>query len=1184
MNLSIGGKIKLGFAVSVLVALIVSISFFHSSDRVKADNEWVTHTIGVLRLVESLNAQLTSAESAARGHEIAGGQAFRDRVVAAPAETAPIITELRSLIPDNPAQQKRLTELEPILARRFHELEILVDSQSSTPADKAARAQVLAGSGEAQTEQARRILTDMADDERQLLAERQARAKTAADGASGAVGLTMLFTILVIGVTGFLVTHSIAHPLENLRVGAERIGSGEYGHRVPVESRDEIGRLGAVFNRMAEQIERRQAALGDQDWLKTSLGKVARLVQGDHNINHVCQAILTEIASLVGAGHSIFHLREIVGGERILKPKAVYAMENPKSEIPAGEGLAGQCLRDGRRIMLEKIPLNYLRINSSLGAAPPSVLLLLPVLFAGEVRAVIELAAFQTFSDIQLQFLDQLADLLGTALNDIEASHRTVELLKETRVLADHLQTRQTELNGKNRELEAQAGQLRTSEQRLQEQQEELQQANEELQQANEELQHANVEMEEKAEQLARASEYKSEFLAGMSHELRTPLNSLLILSKILTDNAGNNLTAKQVEYASTIYSSGNDLLELINDILDLSKIESGSVEADLGDVQFFELAEFVEKTFRHVADQKRLEFRVSLAPELPDSFQTDSRRVRQILKNLLANAFKFTERGSVELRVRTAQDASIGESRLPNGSAFIAFDVIDTGIGIPKAKQQLIFEAFRQADSGTARRFGGTGLGLSISRQMAQMLGGSISVASDDGAGSTFTLYLPSIFPSRPPAPHSPLTVGIQPPHFRGPARMEPDADAPETSPDDDRHNIHPGDLTLLIVEDDRSFASIVIELAREKGLKAVAARTAAEALLLAPHLAPSVITLDLLLPDNDGWVILDRLKNDSRTRHIPVHVVSVADERDRCLRLGAASFLEKPVSRETLARALDDSIAFIRRPYKTLLIIEDDPVASHSIVELVGNGDVLTTVAASASEALAALDSQSFDCLVLDLGLPDMDGLALIREIQKRAGKFSPPIIVYTGRDLTREEETQLRQVSDSIIVKDVRSPERLLDETSLFLHRPQSKLPEPKRRMLEQARKNDPVLSGRTVLVVDDDVRNIFAIASALESCGTIVVHAESGQGAIDTLQSNAAVDAVLMDVMMPGMDGNETIRRIRRIPGLNKLPIISLTAKAMAGDREICLQAGASDYITKPVDLDQLKSLLRIWLYH
>ncbi|HET9444745.1 MAG TPA: response regulator, partial [Steroidobacteraceae bacterium] len=704
------------------------------------------------------------------------------------------------------------------------------------------------------------------------------------------------------------------------------------------------------------------------------------------------------------------------------------------------------------------------------------------------------------------------------------------------------------------------------------------------LEQSNLEIETARAALEEKSKQLALTTKYKSEFLANMSHELRTPLNSLLILSKLLADNTEGTLSDKQVQHARTIWNSGNDLLRLIDDILDLSKVEAGAIELELAEFPVRTLTESIETLFRPIAQSRGLEFIVTLGPDLPATLNTDMHRLQQVLKNLLANAFKFTQRGSVELSIYPVTGGwDSGAKALSQARQVIAFAVKDSGIGIAEDRQKLIFEAFQQADAGTARKYGGTGLGLSISRELASLLKGVITLQSTPGSGSTFTLFIPDTIDTMAPQkrPEPPLEMArtrtIAPDRAEAPAEIEADL------MEDDRANIAEGDAVLLIVEDDRNFAYVLADCAREKNFKVVVAGTAHSAIALARRIKPTAITLDLHLPDSDGRVVLDLLKHDPATRHIPVHVISVAAEGERSLHQGAVSFLQKPVTREALAKALSVAADFAPSRVRRLLIVEDDPVQQQAIRDVIGNGDVESTVVGTAAAALQALETTRFNCLVLDLGLPDQSGVDLIREIHRRHGLRSPPVIVYTAKALTRREETELRGLSEAIIVKDVRSPERLLDETALFLHRVQAKLPDAKRRMLERVQRDDAMLSGRKVLIVDDDLRNIFAITTALENYKMIVSYAEGGREALEKLQQEDGFSAILMDVMMPEMDGYEATRRIRAMPAYAKLPIIMVTAKAMRGDREKCLQAGASDYITKPVDMDQLRSLLRVWLY-
>ena len=787
---------------------------------------------------------------------------------------------------------------------------------------------------------------------------------------------------------------------------------------------------------------------------------------------------------------------------------------------------------------------------------------------------------------------------------------RTEELLQQSQGLtqelqsqSEELQAQQDELKRTNVELEQQALSLKASEELLQTQQEELQQTNEELEERsqllaeqnarieakNREVESARVALEEQAEQLALSSRYKSEFLANMSHELRTPLNSLLILAKLLSENPEDNLTEKQTEFANTIFSAGSDLLDLINDILDLSKVEAGKMDLNPSEVKLADLRDFVERSFRLVAEDKGLDLGVEIeGANVPPTLYTDELRLQQVLKNLLSNAVKFTDGGSVKLHVELApKGVQFHSSSLRNADAVLGFSVQDTGIGIAADKLKLIFEAFQQADGTTSRKYGGTGLGLSISREIARLLGGEIHVTSRTGTGSTFTLYLP-------------VTMVPDPVRDSGPGegdggnREVPpvSSEMPELDPSlllpsevaDDRDEIDEGDRVVLIVEDDPDFARTVLEIARERGFKGVVGLRGDSGLALAREFKPDAVILDMTLPVMDGWTVLDHLKHNPETRHIPVHIVSGGDGRQNALRAGAMAFLEKPVSKETLDEAFGEISTFIDRNVRHLLVVEDDETQRDAIVELIGGGDdVEITAVGSSEDALEALGKTQIDCMVLDLKLPKMTGFALLEKVKTDDRFGSLPIIIYTGKELTRKDETRLKKYAQTIIVKDVSSPERLLDETALFLHRVEGRLPSAKRRMLEQLHSSDEVFRGKKVLIVDDDVRNVFALTSVLETTGMEVVYAENGREGIEALQANPDVDLVLMDVMMPELDGYETTREIRRLDGFGELPIISLTAKAMRGDREKSIASGASDYITKPVDTDQLLSLMRVWLY-
>ena len=936
MNLTIGRKIAFGFACALVALFAVGLTVYLLLQELNGDASLVTHTVEVQQRIQGLLSGLLQEESSARGYTLSPNPQFETLAKDAQAQITSNLRALRFLTQDNPHQQKRLDQLEPLITQRMNALQKLMDERSTGTTNEADQI-ALVNNGLETMGEMRGIMDAMMDEETGLLKQRQASAADK-EGATyvAVIGGTLASAVFTV-TAALLVSRSITRPLRILNEGAARIGAGDYGYRVNVRSRDEVGELAGVFNHMAGQVEERQRIQLEQDWLKTSLARFAMLFQGRRNPAFVSQAILAELATLVEARHSVLYTPEHDGTSVVLKPQAAYAADGVPAEVHPGQGLVGQCLVDKQRVLLTEVPPDYLKVNSALGATQPKNVLVQPALFEGELKGVLELASLTACTPLQLEFLAQLSDSIGTVLNTIEGAVRTEQLLEQSQALTENLRVQQVELSVKNEQLESQASRLRASEVQLQEQQEELQQTNEELEQANEEMQQTNEEMEEKvnllaaqkkeleranrdidiarkevqeqAEKVALASKYKSDFLASMSHELRTPLNSLLILSKILSDNGESNLSEKQVQYARTIYSSGNDLLELINEILDLSRIESGKVEVEPATTALTDIRDFVESNFRHIAESKHLELAVELDPALPATIETDVRRVEQVLKNLLSNAFKFTEHGSVRFRAAPATSGWDPQVKTLNTAAqVIALAVSDTGIGIPADKQEAVFEAFQQADAGTARKYGGTGLGLSISRELAELLGGSIKLESTPGQGSTFTLFLPSVLTASAPgpvaAPAAPVAARI--PRDRRLAAATPtseaaDGEAPSNDSDgiaDDRTALKAGDRLLLIIEDDRNFANILMELAREKRFKVVVARNAAQGLAWARHVKPSAITLDLHLPDNDGWVVLDQLKHDPKTRHIPIHIISVDEERERSLRLGAVSYIQKPVT----------------------------------------------------------------------------------------------------------------------------------------------------------------------------------------------------------------------------------------------------------------------------------------------
>jgi HAMP domain-containing protein/signal transduction histidine kinase/CheY-like chemotaxis protein len=971
---------------------------------------------------------------------------------------------------------------------------------------------------------------------------------------------------------------------------ASSVTQGDLTRQITVEASGEVAELKDRVNQMIANLRDTTRQNAEQDWLKTNLARISSLMQGQRDLQTVSRMLMSEISPLVKAQHGAFFLVDADGDEQgSLKLVASYGYKKRKNlsnEFRFGEGLPGQAALEMKSILVTNAPEDYVKVTSGLGEASPVNLIVLPILFEESVLAVIEMASLNPFGEVDLTFLDQLSETIGVVLSTIVANNRTEDLLEEQRRLAqelqsqsEELQAQQEELKRSNTELEEQAKSLRASEELLQTQQEELRQTNEELQEKaallaqqnrdievkNAEIERARTVLEERAEQLALSSRYKSEFLANMSHELRTPLNSLLILSKLLVDNPTSNLTDQQIEFARTIHTAGTDLLTLISDILDLSKVEAGKMEIHPAPLALEETLAGLERSFGPVAEEQSLTFAVTVDDAVPRDIVSDEHRVAQVLRNLLSNALKFTETGSVELAV-----AGTDERDHAGRQYAIAFTVTDTGIGIPQDKLRLIFEAFQQADGTTSRRYGGTGLGLSISREIARLLGGEIRVQSIEGEGSTFSLLLPAVLEPRPEL-HDDTPDDALLSSFELPVVPEP---ATERGVSDDREQLQAGDRSVLILVEDVDAATAALGIAREAGFKGLIALRPTTGLALASEHRPDVVLLA------DGAAALEQLKRDPRTRHIPVVVSGSEEERHDLLVRGAAAVCS---SAETLADALREAAELGGRRARQVLVVDDDDTEARSVAALIGGEDVEVQTAASGEDALALLDGTRFDCIVLDLKLPKASGFTLLERVKTDDKHRDTPVIIHTGKALTRREETRLKRYAESIIVKDAGSPERLLDETTLALHRPPELLPAEGRRMLEQMRDADAALAGRKVLITDDDVRNVFALTSALEAHGMEVVYAENGREALTRLEEHPDVDLVLMDIMMPELDGYETTSQIRRMPSFERLPIIALTAKAMKGDREKSIAAGASDYITKPVDVDQLVSLMRVWLY-
>ncbi len=943
---------------------------------------------------------------------------------------------------------------------------------------------------------------------------------------------------------------------------ATAVTKGDLTRAIQVEARGEVAELKDNINTMIGNLRLTTDRNTEQDWLKTNLAKFTNMLQGQRDLVTVGKMLLSELTPLVNAQMGVIYQMDVGDPPRLklLSSYADHPMDGHPKAFAVGDGLVGQCAADKRTLLVSNVE-GAVPIASALMQMTPKNIIVLPVLFESQVKAVIELSSLVDFTDLQIAFLEQLTANIGIVLNSIEATMQTEGLLKQSQQLAGELQTQQKELQQTNEQLEQKARQLAEQ--------------NVEVERKNQEIEQARRALEEKASELALTSKYKSEFLANMSHELRTPLNSILILGQQLSDNPDQNLTAKQVDFARTIHGAGTDLLNLISDILDLSKIESGTVTVDAEEISFSNVVEAVARPFRHEADARHLNFAVSLDPSLGRTILTDSKRLQQVLKNLLSNAFKFTAQGEVRLSVSGAASGwNPAHPVLSQAGGVVVFEVSDTGIGIPVEKQKLIFEAFQQADASTSRKYGGTGLGLAISRELSNLLGGEIQLRSTPGVGSSFKLYLPIRYVGAASAvrPALPGTA----------AAILPERAVLEQVLDD-RADLAAGDTVLLVIEDDPHYARILMDLAHDEGFKVVVAMRGDDALDLAAEYNPAAISLDIFLPDMLGWTVLSQLKQNPRTRHIPVQIITLDEDRQHGLARGAFSFVIKPTSAEGVQNALSKVRAYVQPRRKRLLVIEDNPAEQMSIEVLLGHSDIEIVNADTGARAMEVLRTEQVDCVVLDLRLPDISGFELLNQLRDDANLADIPVIVFTGRELTSEEDLQLHSVARSIVVKGVESPERLLDETALFLHRVVTDLPAEKQQMLDRLTSSDDDLVGRTVLLVDDDARNIFALSSALERRRMNVLTATTGLEAIELVNNTPDLAIVLMDIMMPEMDGYQTTARIRENPAFRRLPIIALTAKAMKGDREKCLEAGASDYLAKPVNTEQLLAALRMWLH-
>ncbi len=1116
--------------------------------------QWVERSVQGVAYAHEAQKMLNDIESSMRGYLIAG----QDRFLEPYERERPLFEEqlvlMRKYSAEDAEQLERVERVamlhsqwlafaEDLIGQRGQGLSVIEDVQSKR--------------GLELKEDQRRLLNDFIARERQLRSERTDVSEVI---TTALIGGFLLFSLIFSGLLVYL-------------------------------GRRDLTSLSESYSESLQRQQSHAEALEQQAWYRTGQTQLSDSIIGELALPALGQGVLNFLSRYIDAAVGALYV--VQDGKLQRVAEYAYDPEHLQSArtLEVGSGLVGQAALERRVMAIEDLPADYLKVTSALGGTQPRSVLIVPVEDSGLLNGVIELGFLRPLREQDSELLRRIVPSIGSAIEAARYRQRLQKVLAETQQLNEELQVQQEELRAANEELEEQSSALRESQSHLEEQQAELEQTNEqlaeqtetlarqrdEMDEKNQRLNEAQLMLEQRADELQRASRYKSEFLANMSHELRTPLNSSLILAKLLADNPEGNLSDDQVQFARSIYSAGNDLLTLINDILDISKVEAGKLEVHPELTVLARLVDGVKNLFLPQAMERSLQFEVELADDLPVSLFSDRQRLEQILKNLLANAFKFTEKGSVTLRVEKR-----GEDQL-------AFAVRDTGIGIAPEQQAAIFEAFRQADGTTNRRYGGTGLGLSISRELANLLGGEIEVQSRPGAGSTFTLVVPEHYSEpRPTTPASvPVAapvVALEPP--APPAAVERDllqrAAAPRQWLPDDRDELPFEARCVLVIEDEPQFARILYDLAHELNYSCLLAQNADDGFDTAVQYKPDAILLDMRLPDHSGLTVLERLKENPATRHIPVHVVSVEDRKEAALQMGAVGYAMKPTTREELKDVFSRLEAKLAQKVKRILLVEDDARQRESVSRLIEDVDIEITAVEFGEQALELLRSTVFDCMIIDLKLPDMDGSELLERMAREDICSFPPVIVYTGRNLTRDEEAALLKYSRSIIIKGARSPERLLDEVTLFLHKVESDMPPERQKMLKSARSREKAFEGRKILVVDDDVRNVFALTSALEQKGALVEIARNGLEAIDRLQHDGTIDLVLMDIMMPEMDGFTAMQEIRKDSRFAKLPIIAVTAKAMKDDQDRCLSAGANDYLAKPIDLDRLFSLIRVWL--
>lgn len=1138
MKFTVRKKILTGFIICTLILFGVAAISFRNSEKLIRSNQLVIQTHEIIHAFEQIMVGIGDAQTGERGFIITGDENLLQPFNDSRSKLSGYVARIKDLTMDNPIQQKNIDVIEKLTDSYTKFLEKAIELRR-TKDFESARGLVASGEGKRIEDETRMMIDKAKGIEEALLIER----RLVSD--EDAQNMSLIFTVLVSVIALVL-----------------------------------IGVFVIITNYL-RAIGKIEELAGNRNWNLTGSGELIKNMQGDKQLADLAESIILHLARYLNAQVGAIYITE--DDNKHLSKAATYAKDKMRKEFPRirfGEGLAGQCALEKKSMLVTDIPPDRFAVSTGFGEMFPENILVVPFIFVDRVVGVIELGSIKAFTALQQEYLPIVADSIAIAIVSSQARETAKELLEETQRQSEVLEAQQEELRQANETLHAKTELLEQSETELKAQQEELQQTNEELEEkANllevqkEKLELAKIEVEVKARELELSGKYKSEFLANMSHELRTPLNSILILAQLLAENKSKAIGEKEVEYARNIRSSGTDLLNLINEILDLSKVEAGKMELEIVEIDLARTAANLRSMFDGLANNKSVEFRINQNEEPGFSLYTDQQRLEQILRNLLSNAFKFTGKNG-----KVIVDIDLGEDELAS------FSVTDTGIGIPENKQGIIFQAFQQADGSTRRKYGGTGLGLSISRELAHALGGEIDLQSEEGTGSRFILTLPARFDPSTGIPPTELGELRKPPERRPLPKIAQTAIRDSQGVEmDDRYTIQENDRIILIIEDDLSFAKILLEFFRQRNYKGIVAHQGNTGLSLARYYRPDAIVLDMRLPVMDGSEVLKQLKNDPDLRHIPVQIFSGYDLKKECLEMGAFDFIKKPVTIAAMQDAVGKIEEFIERKLKKLLIVEDNKQQNMAIRELIGNGDVRSFSAYAGLEAYEIMQKEKFDCVIIDLGLPDMSGLELLEKIKTSDVHSKIPIIVYTGKDLTKEDAARLNKLANAVVLKTANSKERLLDEATLFLHRMEAGLPKEKQQIIRKLHRTDEVLQNKKVLIVDDDMRNIYSLTNALEEEGLKCITAENGKAAIRILKEQPDIDLVLMDVMMPEMDGYEATLEIRKMEKFGKLPVIALTAKAMKGDRERCLEVGMSDYIAKPLNIEQLLSLMRVWLY-